>query len=215
MRLPKWIRHVLASVLIATGLVAALAAFVAVGYLIRSVVPTPPPPGFNESSPRVGEPAPDFTLRDVDGNRFRLSDHLGQRPVVVEFGSYSCPYCTRTLALMRNLADGYRNRAEFVFIYCAEAHPQDSPPVPTPEARRDRAEEVRRVLGNTTWVLVDEFGTRSVQKRYGSLENSGFLISTDGVIATKMAIIQPDPIDETLRTRFGLAGQPGVRAIAN
>src|ERR1051326_8155393 len=40
--------------------------------------------------PRIGDPAPDFELADLDGNWLRLSDLRG-RPVVLEFGSYTCP----------------------------------------------------------------------------------------------------------------------------
>jgi hypothetical protein len=37
--------------------------------------------------PRPGEPAPDFDLPTVSGDRFRLSAHRGSRPVLIEFGS--------------------------------------------------------------------------------------------------------------------------------
>jgi peroxiredoxin len=32
-----------------------------------------------------GEPAPDFELTDVRGNRVRLSDFRGRQPVVLDF----------------------------------------------------------------------------------------------------------------------------------
>jgi hypothetical protein len=37
--------------------------------------------------PRVGDPAADFTLRDLAGREFRLNDSLGRRPIVLEFVS--------------------------------------------------------------------------------------------------------------------------------
>ena len=40
--------------------------------------------------PQLGQPAPDFALLDLDGNTLRLSDLRGG-PVVLEFGSYTCP----------------------------------------------------------------------------------------------------------------------------
>ena len=39
--------------------------------------------------PKPGEPAPAFELPALDGDMVRLSDLLG-RPVVIEFGSYTC-----------------------------------------------------------------------------------------------------------------------------
>lgn len=39
---------------------------------------------------RVGEEAPDFTLKTSDGKReVRLSEFRGKRPVVLVFGSYT------------------------------------------------------------------------------------------------------------------------------
>jgi peroxiredoxin len=37
----------------------------------------------------VGEIAPDFTLETLDGEEFTLSEAYANRPVVIEFGSYT------------------------------------------------------------------------------------------------------------------------------
>ena len=34
---------------------------------------------------KVGDPAPDFTVRSTDGGNFKLSDFKGKQPVVVAF----------------------------------------------------------------------------------------------------------------------------------
>jgi peroxiredoxin len=39
----------------------------------------------------VGRPAPDFTLRDLDGHAVRLSDHRG-KIVVLEWFNPGCPF---------------------------------------------------------------------------------------------------------------------------
>ena len=45
---------------------------------------------FNPLAPKAGDIAPDFELRDVDGeNPVRLSDFRGQKPVVLIFGSFT------------------------------------------------------------------------------------------------------------------------------
>lgn len=53
--------------------------------------------------PIVGEPAPDFTAIDRDGNRIRLSDFLGTT-VVLETGSRNCPIFTMAMGRMNDLA---------------------------------------------------------------------------------------------------------------
>jgi hypothetical protein len=40
--------------------------------------------------PRIGQPAPDFTLTTVDGKKtVHLADHLGKKPVILIFGSFT------------------------------------------------------------------------------------------------------------------------------
>jgi hypothetical protein len=44
----------------------------------------------DESGPPVGEEAPDFELRTLEGDRVvKLSDFRGKKPVVLVFGSYT------------------------------------------------------------------------------------------------------------------------------
>jgi hypothetical protein len=45
---------------------------------------------FEPQAPKRGDLAPDFTLRDVDGDHpVRLSEFRGRRPVALIFGSYT------------------------------------------------------------------------------------------------------------------------------
>jgi peroxiredoxin len=45
---------------------------------------------YNTKAPRVGDPAPDFTLYDTDGkNPITLSDYQGKKPVALIFGSFT------------------------------------------------------------------------------------------------------------------------------
>ncbi|MCJ7623600.1 MAG: redoxin domain-containing protein [Anaerolineaceae bacterium] len=45
---------------------------------------------YNALSPKAGDPAPDFELRDVDGeNPVRLSEFRGKKPVALIFGSHT------------------------------------------------------------------------------------------------------------------------------
>jgi hypothetical protein len=47
-------------------------------------------PQWHSGSLRVGDPAPDATLYSLDGrSSFRIRDHIGERPLVLIFGSYT------------------------------------------------------------------------------------------------------------------------------
>ena len=45
---------------------------------------------YDPVSPQVGDPAPDFELRDSQGeNPVRLSEFWGEKPVALVFGSFT------------------------------------------------------------------------------------------------------------------------------
>lgn len=45
---------------------------------------------YDALAPRVGDPAPDFTLSDISGeNSIQLGDFLGSKAVALVFGSFT------------------------------------------------------------------------------------------------------------------------------
>jgi peroxiredoxin Q/BCP len=56
------------------------------------------------SSPKVGDPAPDFTLDGTDGT-FRLSDHRGERVVLLFYPGDETHVCTKQFCSYRDRAD--------------------------------------------------------------------------------------------------------------
>jgi peroxiredoxin Q/BCP len=54
--------------------------------------------------PQVGEQAPDFELPGTDGN-FKLSDHLGERVVLLFYPGDNTPVCTKQFCSYRDRAD--------------------------------------------------------------------------------------------------------------
>jgi len=51
---------------------------------------------------QINEQAPDFSLTDTDGNTFRLSDHAGERLLLVFYPGDDTPVCTRQLCDYRD-----------------------------------------------------------------------------------------------------------------
>ena len=56
--------------------------------------------------PNVGDPAPDFALDGTDG-RFRLSDHRGERVILLFYPGDKTPVCTRQFCSYRDNADAF------------------------------------------------------------------------------------------------------------
>src|SRR5438067_1205699 len=81
---------------------------------------------WRRDGPAIGQPAPEFELADLDGNLVRLSDLRG-RPVVLEFGSYTCPIFSGRVPAMEQLAREHPE-AICLVIYVREAHPGENQP---------------------------------------------------------------------------------------
>lgn len=75
----------------------------AVAYFLTR--PSPPPP----VGTGVGFTAPDFSLEDLHGRRFALSDFRG-RVVLLLFWQSTCPDCNLALPKLRELWHRYRDR---------------------------------------------------------------------------------------------------------
>ena len=76
--------------------------------------------------PSLGDPAPDFTLRTVEGDRqITLSDKIGRKPVVLVFGNFTCGPFRSQAGNVEKIFERDRDRAEFLMIYVREAHPTD------------------------------------------------------------------------------------------
>lgn len=56
------------------------------------------------ASPRVGDPAPDFTLEGTDGT-FRLSEHRGERVLLLFYPGDNTLVCTRQFCSYRDHAE--------------------------------------------------------------------------------------------------------------
>jgi peroxiredoxin Q/BCP len=57
-------------------------------------------------TPRVGEPAPDFELQGTDGP-FKLSDHRGERVVLLFYPGDNTMVCTKQFCSYRDRADDF------------------------------------------------------------------------------------------------------------
>jgi hypothetical protein len=82
--------------------------------------------GSIHEGPGLNEPAPDFTLKTVDGKTsYRLSEVIGQQPVVLCFGNFTCGPFRAFYPEVDAAFERYRGQAQFLMVYVREAHPTD------------------------------------------------------------------------------------------
>ncbi len=80
-----------------------------------------------DSSPKVGDDAPDFTLSTFDSQHtITLSNALKQGgPVALIFGSFTCGFFRAHGLGMEQVYQKYKDRVQFYSVYIREAHPSD------------------------------------------------------------------------------------------
>jgi thioredoxin-dependent peroxiredoxin len=121
--------------------------------------------------PQVGEPAPDFELQGTDGP-FRLSEHRGERVVLLFYPGDETPVCTKQFCSYRDRADDMAELGATVVGISA----QD---VDSHAAFRDHH-------GLTVPLLADV--DKRVAKAYGVLrplvgtQRAAFILDEDGIV---------------------------------
>jgi thiol-disulfide isomerase/thioredoxin len=82
--------------------------------------------GSMNEGPRLGQPAPNFTLKTVDGkDTVQLANLTGSKPVVLVFGNFTCGPFRSLYPAVEAVYQRYKNAAHFLMVYVREAHPTD------------------------------------------------------------------------------------------
>ena len=72
-----------------------------------------PAPATDEGE--VANPAPDFTMLDLDGNEVLLSDFFG-RPIVLSFWTTTCPACVVSIPPIQQLYDDMGQEVQVLMV---------------------------------------------------------------------------------------------------
>lgn len=59
---------------------------------------------------KKGQPAPDFTLQDLDGKTWKLSDLKGKKVVMIEFWATWCNICKREMPILQKVYQEYQSK---------------------------------------------------------------------------------------------------------
>jgi thiol-disulfide isomerase/thioredoxin len=154
--------------------------------------------GSLQPGPALGETAPDFTLKTVDGKQeVTLSKKIGPKPVVLVFGNFTCGPFRAQAGNVEKLYQRYRDRATFVMVYVREAHPIDGwimesndrvgvhlAQPKTYDERVGVARTCSRSLGLGMPMLVDTLDD-TVGARYSGMPSRLYLIDREGKVAYK------------------------------
>ena len=170
------------------------------------------------AGPTQGAAAPNFHLKTLDGEAVQLSQLTGKRPVVLEFGSYTCPVFRMRHGSMEKMYEKFRDEADFFIVYTTEAHPRGDPSPYTGEEwvtmpnqmagilyRQPQTEAERKEIATTARdkmeismpVAIDDM-QNSTWEQYGSAPNSAYLIGADGRVKLRQGWFEPRQFEQAL-----------------
>lgn len=146
------------------------------------------------AQPEIGKPAPDFTLKDLDGKEHSLSDFKG-KTVVLEWVNYGCPFVKKHYDSknMQKLQKKATDDGVVWLAVCSSAPGKQGNE--TPETGKTKTKDVG---SEATAYLVDESG--KVGKLYNAKTTPEmFVINKEGVLVYMGAIDdKPTPSPDSI-----------------
>jgi thiol-disulfide isomerase/thioredoxin len=137
---------------------------------------------FSKADPGPGDRVPEFDLPVVGGGRFRSSDLSETGPVLLVFGSSTCPVTDNAAPGLNELHARFGSHVRFVMVNVREAHPGHTFPQPTTlNAKMAHAEKLCILHGFKFELAVDDVdGT--LHRALSPKPNSAYILGTDGTI---------------------------------
>ena len=87
---------------------------------------TVPIAAHDKDGPAPGSPAPDFALRQAGSDAtVSLKSMLGSRPVLLVFGSYTCPNLRQQAPVLNRMHQQLGGQVRFLQVYIREAHAEN------------------------------------------------------------------------------------------
>ncbi len=142
-----------------------------------------------------GQTAPNFELSTQDGTKtIELAKVIGEKPVVLIFGNFTCGPYRRNYPEFDQVARRYQDQAHFIGIYVREAHPEDGwimqsntnagVKIAQPKsigARTKVAQTCATTLNYSIPLLVDTMDDR-VGNLYSGMPARAYVIGKDGKV---------------------------------
>jgi peroxiredoxin len=145
---------------------------------------------------QVGQPAPEITATDINGQPFKLSEHKG-KTVILEWTNNQCPFVMKhyeTGNMQKTQKAAHEAGAEWVTI--VSSAPERQGHVTAEEAKKIATDAGATISAE----ILDESG--AIGKAYGATTTPNmFVISPEGTLVYAGAIDDnPSPRHETVET---------------
>lgn len=165
------------------------------------------------AGPKPHDWAPDFSLPALaGGGTISLSSFRGKSPVVLVFGSYSCPNFRGAAASLRDLHKRYGAGAAFLLVYIREAHTAETwesgrnsragvrvEPAANMAEKKEHASFCLRELQLNFPAVVDGM-EGALEKAYAAWPSLAVIVGTDGRVVYSTRLTELDYHAENMQS---------------
>ncbi len=141
----------------------------------------------------VGATAPDFSIKDTDGNLFSLASEKGKKTILIVFWSIFCEPCRAEMPAIQKLYEKYKDKGLDVISVALDGEPLKSSIVGFVKQE-----------GYTFRVLIDELDAQEMFKVADPYGVGGtptmYLLDKGGkVVLAKAGLLKEEELDKTVR----------------
>ncbi len=138
---------------------------------------------FGKNTPSAGDPFPQFDLTTTDGRRIGKDDFIGKRPLLVVFGSKSCPLTVSSIEPLVQLHQEFDRDIEFVSLNVREAHPGENYGQPMNYEQKLRNAREFQTRYEIPWVVAVDDIDGTLHRALDTKPNAAYLMDKNGEIA--------------------------------
>jgi thiol-disulfide isomerase/thioredoxin len=137
---------------------------------------------FGKDAAGPGDSFPSFELVTTSSDRLVNHDVFGDKPVLVIFGSMTCPMTASAAPSVQELYDEFGDRVKFIMLYVREAHPGEQiSQAETMEEKVAHAKTLKEFYDINWTVAVDDIDG-DLHRALDPKPNSAFLMDDSGKI---------------------------------
>jgi thiol-disulfide isomerase/thioredoxin len=137
---------------------------------------------FHKGAAAPGDRIPAFELITADGERLANDDLIGDKPVLLVFGSMTCPMTASSAPSVQELYEEFGGRVDFIMMYVREAHPGEN--YSQAESMDDKiasAKSLREFYG-IDWTVVADTLDGDLHRALDPKPNAAYLVGSNGKI---------------------------------
>ncbi len=137
---------------------------------------------FGKMAPGAGDSLPNSELVTTDGERINVRDYAEGRPLLLIFGSLTCPMTVSSDPSLKRLHSEFGDKVAFLTLYVREAHPGEN--YPQPESLEEKLEHARVLKGldQIPWTVAADDIEGTLHRALDAKPNAAYLAGADGKI---------------------------------